>query len=331
MMKPLDPKITAAEIETKSHDTAAHVGKAGHFRDTLRFLMHMGVFGRDTKPRIAGRIYVEESENKLTKAMEKAGKPATLKGDRRLDGLMYGRSSFIDREAQYFHDAFRMAVGHEWADQVPVSEFINTPIRQTIATLVRSGLPGPWETLDPVAALRIIEASLSDSAEKPAISIQMVSGLRISHQGDDAVQDIARVIDSVPLKPGTELYVMVGDLPAGSAFLILEYAADTFTHPSRNEPLQAQIMRHAEQDGSRIKVVGKSGTPLMIQPTPGEYGYCVIAYPDGWDAAEAFGIDLDATFISTDELRDLVRNLRHLMLEHRSVSMALVDYHVPSS
>ena len=331
MMKPLDSKITAAEIEAKTHDTAAHIGKAGHFRDTLRFLMHMGVFGRDTKPRIADRIYVEERENKFTPAMEKACKPTTFKGERRLGGLMYGRSSFIDREAQYFHDAFRLAIGHEWADRVSVADFINTPIRKTIATLVRSSLPGPWDRVDPVAPLRLIEAAQSECSGKPVISLQTVSGLRISHQGDDAVRDITRVIDSQELKPGTELFVVINELPEGSAFLVLEYATDTFTHPSRNERLQAQIMRHTEPDGSRVKVVGQSGGPLTIQPTHGAFGYCVIAFPEGWDRTEAFGVDLNADFISVEELRDLVRNLRHLMLEHRDVSLALVDYHVPSS
>lgn len=335
MMKPLENKINQAEIEALAHVPASHIGKVEHFKETLQFLMQMGAFGRDSKQAIAFNMYGGEGLNKITPAMHDSGKSQSTAGDRRLENLRNGRSSFIEREARYFHDAFRLAVGHEWAEQVSHSEFVRTPIRNTVTKLMRSGLPGPWDSLDPVAALRILNAAQSVSNGKPEIFIHPVSGLRISHQGDGSFDAMARIIEGQELKVGSQLYVIIDNLASGSDFLILEYADSPFSLPRSNEPFQAQIMRHAdektENGKTRIKVSGERDAPLTIGAEPGGYGYCVISFPKGWDVGDAFGIDLETTPITVQELRELVRLLRKTMLENRAVSISLIDYYVPAS
>ncbi len=333
MMKSLDEKTSKEERQAHAHKKGGHVGKAVHFKDTFQFLIQMGVFGRLSKAEIANNLYVDEEQIE-TPAMIKAGKSPTTAGERRLDGLRHGRRSFTVQEAEYFYTAFRDAVGKEWADQIELSAFIKTPIRKTITKLVRSGLPGPWDRLDPVAALRLLNAGQSDRAEKPAIHIRTVSRLRISNQGDGSLSDLKSVIESRVLKPGSELYVNIEGIPAGADFLVLEVADKPFTHSGSNEFYQSQVMGHAKvmtKAGRKHVEIGKGDAgPLEIESISGDFGYCVIVYPKGWDVEEAFGIDPGKRDVTVEDFREAVRKLRLTMLDNDTVSLALIDYHVPA-
>lgn len=322
----LDPKITESEIEAQTHDKDAHVGQSTHFADLLKFLVALGAFGPNVNaPRVADLIYAPSSWLSPTQSQERAGKSDTHWGHRRFEKLRYGKASFTQREAQYFHDAFRRILGNAWADQITAQTLIHQPLHQTLSQLQQSGLPGPWEKLDPVSTLRLLNATQSNTDTYPRIQICPHSAVRISSQGDLSDQDITEINHLTTLAPGTEYTLSIQTTDDKQNLLVLELA----NHPMliHGQPIQGQRLSHQTTSGNTSEITGASGQPLKVLDTPGEFAFLCIAYPKDWDVPEAFGIP-STSLLDTEALQVLVQHLRKKLFKGSDVRLGIEGYWV---
>lgn len=329
-MKPLEKTITEEEIEAMSHDDDSHCGSNADFRRTFQFLQHMGVIRSPEEA--AFHLYGEENFNQETEGMVKAGKKPQSAGQRRLDGLRYGRRSFTMREAGYFHEAFRLACGDEWANAIGADEFVTEPIAATIRKLNQAGLPGPWDRLNPVEALRLVALAQSDDRPTVMYEFKEYGDERLSKQrpGDPRVLRPADPIETV-LKVGTAFKLVIDDLSDDQACTIVEFMAKSMVGSVVNEECQGQLMQHVRHSGSKAYVEDENQDPLVVEPTPGEFGFCIIVHPKELDGRELLGLEDVDQLISLENMRKLARTIRHAVFENEKIGLTMVDYEVPAS
>lgn len=322
-MKPLSKKITKEDLEDLAHDPTNHFGSNPDFKGVFHFLTQMGVIGGPGQ--VAFDIYGDGPLNEETEAMKRAGKSPQTAGQRRLEGLRYGRRSFTHQEALYFHDAFRIVCGDEWADAITAKQFVTQPIDATMSQLVVSSLPAPWETLNPAHVLRMLSlASTGDNS--PSIRVQRYADDRLSRQKSGTPVKLDMADDLEQLNIGEEFRVCIENLPESSDTLVIEYLHEPMAGKEFNFEVQGQVMRHMRRNGTNAYVTAADNKPLEIEPTVGRFGFCLIVakipgslktvLPDG-------GSD----YLSVNEMRGLVKVLRQ-KLATREASIATTNYEV---
>lgn len=326
----LDPKITEDEILAASHSADDHIGNAEHFNSLLNFLVNLGAFGHNiTAPRVADLIYAPSSLLEPTDSQEKAGKPPTHWGNRRFEKLRYGKASFTTREASYFHQVFRRTFGEEWANLITVEELILTPLKETLNRLRQSNLPGPWSRLDPVQVLHILEAGQAGKSEPPSIFITNADETRLTHQGDSNIEHL-KSLDNKPKMPIGSRYFIHVEYPdeTKQACLAFEYTDHPMQIEGKTQMIQGQMLHYRESHKQEVRFTSKGKHPLVITDHPGNFGFCVIAFPKEWDPKEAFLLP-SSGLLGVHDMQGLVKRLREWMLKDAPITISLYDYVVP--
>lgn len=323
IMKPLAQKVTQEELDKHAHDPENHFGSNPDFKGVFHFLKQMGAVGGPGQ--VAFDIYGDGPLNEETEAMKRAGKSQQTAGERRLEGLRYGRRSFTPVEAQYFHDAFRQVCGDDWANAISVRQFVTQPINVTMSELVSSGLPTPWDELNPANALKILAlASLTEA--NPTIRIQRYSDERLSRQGQNKPINLETVEKLEQLRIDEEFRVCIENLPTASDAVVLEYMHEPMRGEEFNFAVQGQIMHHVRRSGTNAYVTAEDNQPLKVEPTLGRFGFCLIVanVPSGLEGLLPVGV---SNYFSNEDLRDLVRTARS-KLAKGEVTIVTTDYEV---
>lgn len=257
--------------------------------------------------------------------MKRAGKSPQTAGERRLEGLRYGRRSFTPLEAQYFHDAFRQVCGEEWANAISVRRFVTQPINITMSELVSSGLPAPWEELNPAHALKIL-ALASTTEANPTIRIQRYADERLSRQGHNKPISLETIDKLEQLNVDEEFRVCIENLPTASDAIVIEYMHEPMRGEEFNFEVQGQIMHHVRRSGTNAYVTADDNKPLKVEPTIGRFGFCLIVgkVPSGLEGLLPKGV---SNYLSNDDLRDLVRVVRS-KLAKGEMTIVTTDYKV---
>lgn len=321
----LDPKITEEEIAEATYDNEKHVGTSAHFNKLLNLLVNLKAFGNNVKASsVPHLIYEESSHLEPTPTQEKSGKKDTHWGDRRFARLRYGKSSFINREAQYFYDAFQQVFGREWSRLVTRDELILNPLAQTFRTIQDTLLPGIWSELDPIQILRILELGQSAPDLCPKLSIQYADATRISKQREQA-PELSEIDSEKCIMPvGTSYYLYV-EQPTDTNVLVFEYAETPLLSDELDEPVQAQQLNYVDESQAIQLIGGDNSKPLEIMNHRGNFGYCAISYPADWDIKEAFDLP-DKEWLTVSELQRLVKKIRVSMVNENKVQFSLLDY-----
>lgn len=321
-------KITEREIAETAHVKGGRLGVSKCFLDAFNFLKSLGGYDGQSISRIAEMMYEpgrlhEDSERKC-----KANKDVGCWATDRLQNTIYGKLSFAPREMAFHHGVLRKVVGRAWADQVEPEELLNTPFRQILVRLIRSGLPSEWDRLPPIAALRILEASQEDLHGRPHVEITRTSSTRLAGTRDEERTDISfrPLIDRITMKVGDRFFLDIADLPPDRDCLVVNYMDDPFVVASLNPPILAKPITERRPEQNTIRMTADDGEPLWIVDLPGEFGFAVVTFQKGLDVADLFGLDPTAPYYTEDEMRMFAKNLHMKLTEDPAVTLTLRDY-----
>lgn len=328
-IRPLKPLITEEEIQEAANDLNLHIGEGIGFGQKLDLLLRNRVFGKISwRTEVAPFLYKADGVRPPPGDRSEKGHKNTTYGVRRLRRLCEGRASFIKREAQFFHDAFRSAVGDDLANRISVSDYIKLPVDEIISLIDRSSIPVKQDRMDPVSVLKSIIAYYEES---PDIEIQISnqSSLAFSYVGNGhCPDDFEEPGRPIILNIGDPYILSVSPVESFKDCLLFEFSKNPIYSNSKKSWVQAKFLGEGTRRGENI-VYGDTANARLKKMAPGgDFGFVAIKFRTNRDLASEFGCS-GSQQIPANDFNKMVLTIRNLLSEGADIDIALIEYITP--
>ncbi len=333
-VKPLSNRITETEVK-KSTDREVK-GKNPEFEQTIMFLFQMKIFDCEYDKRayrirhVAGLIYGNHGENEYTTSMVEQNKTTQTYGERRVNSQCLGRRAFTKREARTWHDWFRFACGDDCAAAFSPEEFVRTPIATIMNKIIENNLVFPWNKLNPVEALRMIEINQPEMKNRPFITIEQSKNKKFTQTRSLPPTQFRHVDDLDTYKIGANFRLVVDGLKKNDDFIVIEFSHKPSVSPETNESVQGLVMPFTKRNGANGYVIREDGEDELefglLGLLDGGFGFCLISYPNHYDAFELFGLNNGGDLMSESEMQQFTKSLQKKTHHDPNISIHLAEY-----